>query len=158
MICKNCGKIVPDASKCPNCKRIAEVYRNEIDNLEQTEFSDKQSSGLISEDVLLGINELDVGENTVKINHHMKWHVTMLVFLWLGIITNVLTAILTAYMVFDESLGFEWFIIDAIIIVLSIFTFVVWLNLRKRKKTGPKLLTILYVINIILYVLYIGYD
>lgn len=152
MICKNCGKIVIGTSKCPNCKRSVEVYETEATDTVHTEVSDNHPSELIPKDVLPEINNLNVSKETNDVTHPMKWHMVMLVFLWLGIIINVL-----AIIGFMSLSGLTGIICVVMEIVLVIFSFVVWLNLKNHKKIGPKLLTILNVINIILYVIFIGY-
>lgn len=105
-------------------------------------------------------------EVTAKNAYPMKWYKTLLVLLWLGIIGNVISGILSftgsAYQGFVEKV-YDMLpslkpldIFDGIFSLgMTIFMFIVWLRLKNYKKHAPTLVTLMYLINTVVSIVYL---
>lgn len=111
--------------------------------------------------------EQQVFENEVteKKTYPMKWHKAVLVFLWIGIVLNLISSVMyfmgTQYQEFTYKVykmlpalrGMDIFS-GIFAIGMAAFGFITWLRLKNYKKHAPKLLIAMYVANMLFYIVY----
>ena len=95
----------------------------------------------------------------------MKWYKALLVILWLSIISDFISGAMYFTGIIYQGYAEKVYDIMPSLLTLDrvsgvfcfamvIFTFIVWLELKKYKKMAPKLVTIMYILNTVYLIAY----
>ncbi len=149
MKCSKCGYDIYEGTTCPLCG-----YENGKNSTSQPINNGDTSYATNNE-----------SEVTIESQYPMKWYKALLVILWIGIIGNVISAITyfsggiyqgfadKIYEMLPSLKGVDAFS-GIFSLAMVVFTFIVWRALKNYKKSAPKLLTIMYVLNTIFLIVY----
>ena len=142
MKCTKCGYDIYEGTTCPLCG-----YDNS-----------STANGTSTESSTSSYKSNYEGEVSIESTHSMKWYKFLKVILWFGIISNLFSTF--TYFTGSTYQGFEDELYEMLpslksldmfggifCIVMAIFTFIVWRSLHNYKAIGPKLLTVMYVLN-----------
>lgn len=150
MKCVKCGYEIYEGDICPLCG-CKNSTTNSGASTTTTETSYTQTGDT-------GFTPADTAEVSIESSYSMKWYKFLKVILWFGIISNVI-ATFTYFTGLDYQ-GFEDELYEMLpslksldmfagvfCIVMTVFTFIVWRSLHNYKSIGPKLLTVMYIVN-----------
>lgn len=150
MKCVKCGYEIYEGDVCPLCG-----CKNSTTNSGTSSTSAETSCTQTGD---TGFTPADTAEVSIESSYSMKWYKFLKVILWFGIISNVI-ATFTYFTGLDYQ-GFEDELYEMLpslksldmfagvfCIVMTIFTCIVWRSLHNYKSIGPKLLTVMYVVN-----------
>ena len=157
MKCVKCGYEFYDGDVCPWCGCKNSVTQSGTPSANAaTSYSQTGNAGFASG---------DAAKVSIERNYSMKWYKVLLVILWFGIVTNFISGIMSlsgaVYQGFSEQVYemlpslksvdvFSGFFAFA----MTVYTFIVWLQLKNYKKNAPKLLIIMYAVNMIFVIVY----
>ncbi len=151
MKCVKCGYEIYEGDVCPLCGHKNSTANNTTNG---TGNNTSNSTGTDS----TGYSSSYEAEVALESSYPMKWYKALLVILWFGIIGNIISTFTyfsgSTYQGFDDELyemlpslkSLDTFS-GLFCLVMAIFTFIVWLNLKNYKTHAPKLLTVMYVVN-----------
>ncbi len=159
MKCAKCGYDIYEGKVCPLCG-----HGNGAESiLPSTEAVPVEVVGIESVDTKAtsGYGEQILAEST----YSMKWYKALLVFLWFGVVSNAVSAVMffsgAMYQGFTDKVYAMLPTLKSLdsfgglfSIVMAMFTFVVWLKLKNYKAHAPELLTAMYVLNTVFLIGY----
>lgn len=158
MKCVKCGYEIYEGDTCPLCG-----CKNSTTNSSGTSSTGAETSYTQTGDT--GFTPADTAEVSIESSYSMKWYKVLKVILWFGIISNVISAF--TYFTGSTYQGFEDELYEmlpslktldmfegVLCIAMTVFTFIVWRALHNYKANGPKMLTVMYIINIASYAIY----
>lgn len=143
MKCIKCGYDIYEGTICPLCG-----YDN------SSTAKGASTKGRVSSN-----KSKNAGRVSIKSTYSMKWYKFLKVILLLSIIANVFSAFRdfngTDYQGYADAL-YEMFpslktldmFSGIFCLAMAVFTFLVWHALQKYKASGPKMLTVMYILNI----------
>lgn len=181
MYCSNCGTYNPDEAKfCSECGLVLkkEEQRSNNDYLLDKEFNGYNwggersvpavETGAGADEVITGsYTPADRGYTAPAKVYKMGWHKFLIYFsLWVGALANLASGIQAitgaqydgaanrVYLMYD-GLQFADIAYGILLVGLAVLAIVTRYQLARFKRTGPKLLTVLYAGLVIVQVLYI---
>lgn len=153
MKCVKCGYEIYEGDICPLCG-CKNSTTNSGASTTTTETSYTQTGDT-------GFTPADTAEVSIESSYSMKWYKFLKVILWFGIISNVIATFTyftgLDYQGFEDELDELYEMLPSLKslnmfagvfgIVMTVFTFIVWRSLHNYKSIGPKLLTVMYIVN-----------
>lgn len=150
MKCAKCGYDIYEGTTCPLCGH--ENSSTPASTPTPTPAATETGTANYTSD------HHDTGETSFAFAYSLKWYKFLKVLLWITIISTIYSAF--TYLTGASYEGFEDKLYETLpslkaldlfegiySIVMAVLTFIVWLALRNYKAIGPKLLTVMYLIN-----------
>lgn len=149
MKCNKCGYYIYKGTTCPLCG-----YENS-----------NTSNGTSTEGGTSSYKSNYEGEVSIQSAHSMKWYKFLKVILWFNIISNVVSAFMyftgsiyqgladEAYEMLPSLKSLDTFS-GIFSIAMVVVTFLAWHGLHNYKSRGPKILTEMYILNIVFLIIY----
>ena len=149
MKCTKCGYDIYEGTTCPLCG-----YENS-----------STANGSTTEGSASSYKSNYESEVSIESTYSMRWYKFLKVILWVSIISNLISGIM--YFTGSIYLGFTDEVYEMLpsmktldtfsgifSIFMIVFVFSVWHGLHNYKSRGPKLLTVVYVLDIVFLVIY----